>query len=310
MYDGVRSLRHSNGRHLVTVYNEPGNNYDDPRTQGATIAFNLTRSDGSWISHHDVEKKADDRDIYLRSGGLCNAGGIATYLDIKPWEFKRNYSAGFRCGADGMEVMSGKPTGVVRASLGAMSTVADVDIFISFLAETFLPSAEAQQSPPTSLAYRPVNSPSNHMYHLSAQMAVPPIPSPAPQNHSAHRRKDVPPSGSPQLMSYLQRNEVAGSTPSLDISRTVHQTQYGQFYTQRPQTASSSVTLADQSHYQQRAGSIETYHQPDSMSLFERKQIWDMELRAAEGGVYMRDGVDAMKLKKRSLWRRAKKVEA
>jgi hypothetical protein len=60
-------------------------------------------------------------------------------VKIEPWHFKRAWSAGFRCGTgDNTEVINGKPTGVVRASLGAMSTISDVNTFLDFLAKSFV----------------------------------------------------------------------------------------------------------------------------------------------------------------------------
>jgi molybdenum cofactor sulfurtransferase len=138
LFKGMRSMKHYNSQPLVKIYNEPDIDYSNSKLQGGTVAFNIMLPDGSYISYLDIEQQADDRDIYLRSGGLCNAGGIATYLNLKPWEFKRNWSAGHRCGGErGMEVISGKPTGVVRASLGAMSTIADVDTLLGFLKESY-----------------------------------------------------------------------------------------------------------------------------------------------------------------------------
>ncbi|KAL2172101.1 hypothetical protein VTG60DRAFT_471 [Thermothelomyces hinnuleus] len=49
---------------------------------------------------------------------------------------KQNFSSGFRCGTDN-DIMAGKPTGIIRASLGAMSTIADVDSFVAFVAEFY-----------------------------------------------------------------------------------------------------------------------------------------------------------------------------
>jgi molybdenum cofactor sulfurtransferase len=141
LYTRLSNLFHANGRPAVVIYNDTANShpYSDPTTQGATIAFNLVRADGSPIRYSLVEQQANNRDIYLRSGGLCNAGGIASHLEIEPWQFKRAWSAGHHCGDAGdTEIINGKPTGVVRASLGAMSTVGDVDVFITFLSDTFV----------------------------------------------------------------------------------------------------------------------------------------------------------------------------
>ena len=175
LYDGIRALQHTNGKPLAVVYNEPGNHYDNSKIQGATIAFNIMRTDGTYVSYLDVERQADERDIYVRAGGLCNAGGVATYLNIKPWELKRNWSAGHRCGiANGLEVINGKPTGVVRASLGAMSTLADVDTFLYFLAEVYCPSSlKVSSISETQEAIHSPLSPRNRSLHTQIGESTP-----------------------------------------------------------------------------------------------------------------------------------------
>ncbi|KAK6604102.1 MOSC N-terminal beta barrel domain-containing protein [Botrytis cinerea] len=141
LYEGLSSIRHSNGRPVCEIYHDATNThpYTDAATQGATVAFNILRSDGSYVSYSTVEQLANRKDIYVRAGGLCNPGGIASYLKVAPWHFKRAWSAGHRCSeSDNTEIINGKPTGVVRASLGAMSILSDVDTFLAFMLETFV----------------------------------------------------------------------------------------------------------------------------------------------------------------------------
>lgn len=140
LYLGMVNLHHYNGTPLCVIYNDVPERceYGDSVTQGATVAFNLMKPDGCYVGHSQVEKIANEKGIFLRSGGLCNAGGIASYLQVEPWQFKRAWSAGHRCGEEGLDLVNGKPTGVVRASLGAMSTIADVDTFLDFLADVFV----------------------------------------------------------------------------------------------------------------------------------------------------------------------------
>jgi molybdenum cofactor sulfurtransferase len=149
LYLRLASLQHYNGRPLVVFYNDfnGAQPYSDPTTQGSTIAFNLVRADGSPVRHSMVEKMANDRGIFLRSGGLCNAGGIASYLNVEPWQFKRAWSAGHRCGKVGdLEIINGKPTGVVRASLGAMTTIREVETLVVFLIDTFIEYSTDEQA--------------------------------------------------------------------------------------------------------------------------------------------------------------------
>lgn len=141
LYQRMAKLHHSNSRPLCIIYNDQHgcSPYNDPKTQGATVAFNILDEHGKYIGHSMVESLANEKQIYLRSGGLCNPGGIASHLRVEPWQFKRAWSSGYRCGQSGdLEVIQGKPMGVVRASLGAMTTIADIDTFLAFLAETFL----------------------------------------------------------------------------------------------------------------------------------------------------------------------------
>ena len=61
-----------------------------------------------------------------------NPGGIAWALDLTPSEMQENYAEGLRCG-NGIDELNGKPTGIIRVSLGAMSNRKDVEILIQFL---------------------------------------------------------------------------------------------------------------------------------------------------------------------------------
>ncbi|EKG12825.1 Aminotransferase class V/Cysteine desulfurase [Macrophomina phaseolina MS6] len=136
LYKRLSSLRHINGRPLVAVYNDSTATFGDAHTQGATIAFNVMRPDGTFVAPSTVERAANARNIYLRSGSLCNPGGAAKYLGWTSAELFKLYEEGLRCSRPS-EVVSGRPTGVVRCSLGAVSIVRDVETFLRFLEEVF-----------------------------------------------------------------------------------------------------------------------------------------------------------------------------
>lgn len=132
---GLNNLRHANGAPVCSIYTEFSS---DPELLGTgpAVSFNIKNSLGAWTSLTEFEKLANLKMMHIRTGGLCNPGGIASALGLQPWEMKRNFSAGYRCGAEN-DIISGKPTGVIRASLGAMSTISDVDRFVSFVEEFF-----------------------------------------------------------------------------------------------------------------------------------------------------------------------------
>ncbi|KAK3341508.1 pyridoxal phosphate-dependent transferase [Lasiosphaeria hispida] len=137
LYEGVCGLRYDNGQLLCKMYSER-EGYGDPARQGATIAFNVFRRDGTYESYAAVEKAANERGIYVRSGGICCPGGVYSALQYEPWHLTRARSAGHHCGSNGLSVINELPTGVVRASLGAMSTAQDVDSLVSFLQRSFI----------------------------------------------------------------------------------------------------------------------------------------------------------------------------
>lgn len=133
LYEGLSSLKHANSEPVCVMYSSAFNSTDD---QGPVIAFNVRNCHGAWVSNIEFEKLASVRNFHIRTGGLCNPGGIATSLKLEAWEIRRNFSAGFKCSSE-TDIYSGKITGIIRASVGAMSTVGDVESFISFVREFY-----------------------------------------------------------------------------------------------------------------------------------------------------------------------------
>ncbi|EGD90548.1 hypothetical protein H112_02012 [Trichophyton rubrum D6] len=131
LYSGLSSLEHGNGTKVCEIYKGPGE-YMERALQGPIVSFNLKNSTGDWIRKSDVEKLAAVKNIQIRSGTLCNPGGMAYYLGLKADDMKRNYNAGQRCGDDN-DIISGKPTGGLRISLGAMTSRQDIDTFLDFI---------------------------------------------------------------------------------------------------------------------------------------------------------------------------------
>lgn len=136
LHKSLAGLRHGNGRSVCAIY--AGQPEDQPSTTaGPVLSFNIQNSLGAWISLTEVEKLASLKNIHVRTGGLCSPGGIATALGLESWEMRRNFSAGFRCGAED-DIVAGKPTGVIRVSIGAMSTLSDIQKFVEFMKEFYV----------------------------------------------------------------------------------------------------------------------------------------------------------------------------
>ena len=125
-------LYHENGLQVCKLYKGMASEYGESRTQGPTIAFNVRDSNGNWIGKSDFERLAIINNIQTRTGGVCNPGGIASSLQYSPTEMRENFDEGVRCGNE-LDEMHGKPTGIVRVSLGAMSSMKDIKRFMEFM---------------------------------------------------------------------------------------------------------------------------------------------------------------------------------
>lgn len=137
LHHQLAALKHGNGTPVCAIYSpSTKDGRRRPRT-GPVVALNLRNSHGAWISLAEFEKLATLKKFHIRTGGVCNPGGISTALGLEPWEMKRNFSSGFRCGNEN-DIICGKPTGIIRLSLGAMSTISDVDKFVSFINEFYV----------------------------------------------------------------------------------------------------------------------------------------------------------------------------
>jgi len=154
---GMLALQHDTGRPVVELY---GNHVEYSRElfnaasdeerqrhlisyfsrQGPTVAFNVMWLDGSPVGYAEVGRLAALRCIRLRTGCFCNVGACHAALSLSATDVKRNLLAGRTCWdeAPGADILDGRPTGAVRASLGLDSTEADVDALLSLLKESFV----------------------------------------------------------------------------------------------------------------------------------------------------------------------------
>jgi molybdenum cofactor sulfurtransferase len=130
-------LRHGNGLPVVKTYGDNRTQHIHSDQQGAVLALNISQADGALVGHKEVERRASSCNIYVRSGSLCNPGGVAKYLGWDSKDLGQAYDAGYRC-SNPNQFALGELTGVVRVSLGASSTVSDTYAFIRFVRQTYV----------------------------------------------------------------------------------------------------------------------------------------------------------------------------
>jgi selenocysteine lyase/cysteine desulfurase len=134
LLQGLLPLAHSTGKPLLRLYG--------PRTteaRGGTLAMNFHDRDGQVIDHAEVEKRASEKRISLRTGCFCNPGAGELALGLSRDEIV----SCFQGSGDHLEYedfrrcIDGKSTGAVRVSVGLASNVRDVEAFLE-LARGFL----------------------------------------------------------------------------------------------------------------------------------------------------------------------------
>lgn len=130
--DGLAGMTHADGAPLVEIYGPP-----DMRDRGGIVAFNVLESNGRVVPYVDVERRARDAGVAVRSGCFCNPGaaerafGYALQLS----------SACLSAVADRFTVErfaacteSDVAVGAVRASFGIANNTDDVDRGLALIA--------------------------------------------------------------------------------------------------------------------------------------------------------------------------------
>jgi selenocysteine lyase/cysteine desulfurase len=124
------ALRHRNGHPLVKVYGPV-----TTERRGATIAFNIHDATGAVLAHTEVETRAAEAAISLRTGCFCNPGAGEVALGLSTDELDRCFTeSGDRMTKEdfGRCLEGGRSPGAVRVSLGLASTFADAHTFVRF----------------------------------------------------------------------------------------------------------------------------------------------------------------------------------
>ncbi|CAB5392450.1 unnamed protein product [Rhizophagus irregularis] len=124
----MRSLHHWNGKSVCTINSD--RDFSDSEKQGGILSFNVKRSDGSFVGYVELEKLANTYGIHIRSGGNCNPGSISRWNNITAEEVIQD-SEERKC-SDDKDIYKGKLYGAARVSIGAMTTIEDVLIWLDF----------------------------------------------------------------------------------------------------------------------------------------------------------------------------------
>jgi molybdenum cofactor sulfurtransferase len=103
---------------------------------GGIVSFTLLKADGSCIGYTEVDTALRLANIQVRTGALCNVGAAQRYLGLTDHAIRSHLELGHACW-DGMDVINGQPTGVVRVSFGIFTTESDIEKLVQVLRDSF-----------------------------------------------------------------------------------------------------------------------------------------------------------------------------
>jgi molybdenum cofactor sulfurtransferase len=123
-------LKHPNGKPLVRLY---GPAHTERR--GGTLAVNFYDASDRVIDHREVERRATERKISIRSGCFCNPGAGELALGLSRGELEKCFAKSPRMTRDDLRLcIDPKAAGAVRISLGLASNFADAHALVEFSA--------------------------------------------------------------------------------------------------------------------------------------------------------------------------------
>jgi selenocysteine lyase/cysteine desulfurase len=102
-------------------------------SHGPVVPFNVWDAVGEPVSCQAVAEHLVQCNVIVRAGCCCNPGACAAILGYSDATVREMHAAGWDCGKRMNGVLNGRHTGIVRASLGIMSTLEDVEALVTAL---------------------------------------------------------------------------------------------------------------------------------------------------------------------------------
>ena len=128
LVDHLLALRHTNGTPLIRLYGPAS-----LTMRGATVQVNFFGPDGGLIDCNVVERLANEERISLRAGCHCNPGAREVALGFSRQDLQICFREKEQLTFDQfLQVIDGKTTGALRASLGLVTNFADVYRYVQF----------------------------------------------------------------------------------------------------------------------------------------------------------------------------------
>lgn len=103
-----------------------------PKNAGPVVTFTLKHG-----GYYDFDLVASQVGIQVRTGTLCNIGAFLKHSDITEEEVIRNHVTYGKVCNDAHDILDGRHTGVIRASVGPYTSRDDIDMLLECVKEYF-----------------------------------------------------------------------------------------------------------------------------------------------------------------------------
>jgi selenocysteine lyase/cysteine desulfurase len=125
------AARHGNGAPLVRVHGPA-----DTVSRGGTVAFSVLDPDGRLADARIVARVAAAAGISIRTGCFCNPGAAEAAFGLSRSDIVEAARLGV-VSEDAYQEATGIPGGAVRASVGLVSTIGDVEALVTLISSEF-----------------------------------------------------------------------------------------------------------------------------------------------------------------------------
>jgi selenocysteine lyase/cysteine desulfurase len=132
LLDGLAGLKHGNGAPMTRVYGPR-----DCRGRGATVAFNFLDTRGAVVDERAVARDTSAAGISVRTGCFCNPGAGERAFGLTRRTLRGMRRRDLTTMDDYLELTGLPSGGAIRASLGLVSNLADVERFLDFAERTY-----------------------------------------------------------------------------------------------------------------------------------------------------------------------------
>ena len=132
LLDRLGALRPGNGAPMTRIYGPAGT-----RDRGGTVAFNLLDPGGRIVDERSVARDTAAAGISIRTGCFCNPGGIEGAFQLTRADWRTALRGPARTTDQYLDLLGMPSGGTLRASVGLVSDVEDVERLLAFVEMTY-----------------------------------------------------------------------------------------------------------------------------------------------------------------------------